>query len=171
MILNKDIMTKDAFENAMVIISALGGSTNAVLHLIAMAKSVDLDLKLEDFQHVSDRVPFIADLKPSGLYVMEDLHNVGGIPAVLKFLLGEGLIKGDCLTVTGRTLAENLEECEELSPAQSIIKPLSSPIKKTGHLQILKGNLAPGGAVAKITGKEGLMFKGPARVFDSEETI
>ena len=167
----KDIMTREAFENAMVIISALGGSTNAVLHLIAMAKSVDLDLELEDFQRVSDRVPFIADLKPSGLYVMEDLHRVGGIPAVLKFLLSEGLIKGDCLTVTGHTLAENLEDCKELSPTQPIIKPLSSPIKKTGHLQILKGNLAPGGAVAKITGKEGLMFKGPARVFDSEETM
>jgi len=167
----KDIMTRQAFENAMVIVSALGGSTNAVLHLIAMAKSVDLEIKLEDFQNVSDRIPFIADLKPSGQFVMEDLHNVGGIPAVLKFLLDEDLINGECLTVTGSTLRENLEKCNELKPGQSIIKPLSNPIKESGHIQILKGNLAPGGAVAKITGKEGLTFRGPARVFDSEEAM
>ncbi len=167
----KDIMTRQAFENAMVIVSALGGSTNAVLHLIAMAKSVDLEIKLADFQNVSDRVPFIADLKPSGRFVMEDLHNIGGIPAVLKFLLNERLINGECLTVTGNTLRENLETCNELKRGQSIIKPLSNPIKDSGHIQILKGNLAPGGAVAKITGKEGLIFRGPARVFDSEETM
>ncbi|MEC9248542.1 MAG: dihydroxy-acid dehydratase [Pseudomonadota bacterium] len=167
----KDIMTRQAFENAMVIVSALGGSTNAVLHLIAMAKSVDLEIKLADFQNVSDRVPFIADLKPSGRFVMEDLHNIGGIPAVLKFLLNERLINGECLTVTGNTLRENLETCNELKRGQSIIKPLSNPIKNSGHIQILKGNLAPGGAVAKITGKEGLIFRGPARVFDSEETM
>jgi len=167
----KDIMTRDAFENAMVIVSVLGGSTNAVLHLIAMARSVGVDLKLSDFQAVSDRTPFLADLKPSGRYVMEDLHNAGGIPGVMKYLLENGLLIEDCLTVTGNTIAENLDEVEGLTPNQPIIKPLSDPIKTSSHLQILKGNLAPGGAVAKITGKEGELFSGPARVFDSEEDM
>ncbi|MBX9608910.1 MAG: dihydroxy-acid dehydratase [Gammaproteobacteria bacterium] len=166
-----DIMTRAAFENAMVVISALGGSTNAVLHLIAMAKAIGVELGIDDFQAVSDRVPFLADLKPSGTYVMEDLHKVGGIPAVLKFLLAEGLIDGSCLTVTGKTLAENLAELPGLTPGQKVIRPMSDPIKPTGHIQILKGNLAPGGSVAKITGKEGLRFEGPARVYDCEEDM
>jgi dihydroxy-acid dehydratase len=167
----RDIMTRRAFENAMVITMALGGSTNAVLHLIAMARSVDVELTIDDFQAVSDRIPFIADLKPSGKYVMEDVHKVGGTPAVLKYLLAEGLIDGDCLTVTGRTLAENLAELPGLTEGQSVIRPLSDPIKSTGHIRILRGNLAPEGAVAKITGKEGLRFTGPARVFDGEEAM
>ena len=167
----RDIMTRDAFENAMVIVSALGGSTNAVLHLIAIARSVDVDLRIDDFQAVSDRIPYLADLKPSGRYVMEDLHHAGGIPGVMKYLLSEGLISGDCMTVTGCTVAENLETVPELEPGQAIIHSLSNPIKKTGHLRILKGNLAPGGAVAKITGKEGEQFSGPARVFDCEEDM
>lgn len=166
-----DIMTRAAFENAIVVISALGGSTNAVLHLIAMAKAIGVELGIDDFQAVSDRVPFLADLKPSGTYVMEDLHKVGGIPAVLKFLLAEGLIDGSCLTVTGKTLAENLAELPGLTPGQKVIRPMSDPIKPTGHIQILKGNLAPGGSVAKITGKEGLRFEGPARVYDCEEDM
>ena len=166
-----DIMTRAAFENAMVVISALGGSTNAVLHLIAMAKAIGVELGIDDFQAVSDRVPFLADLKPSGTYVMEDLHKVGGIPAVLKFLLAEGLIDGSCLTVTGKTLAENLADLPGLTPGQKVIRPMSDPIKPTGHIQILKGNLAPGGSVAKITGKEGLRFEGPARVYDCEEDM
>lgn len=170
-LLPKDIMTREAFENAMAIISALGGSTNAVLHLIAMAKSVDVKLTIDDFQTVSDRVPFLADLKPSGQYVMEDLHDVGGIPAVMKFLLDEGLLEGDCMTVTGRTIAENLENLPALSEGQEIIRPLNNPIKSSGHIQILKGNLAPEGAVAKITGKEGEVFSGTARVFDGEEAM
>ena len=170
-LLPKDIMTREAFENAMAIISALGGSTNAVLHLIAMAKSVDVKLTIDDFQMVSDRVPFLADLKPSGQYVMEDLHDVGGIPAVMKFLLDEGLLEGDCMTVTGRTIAENLENLPALSEGQEIIRPLNNPIKSSGHIQILKGNLAPEGAVAKITGKEGEVFSGTARVFDGEEAM
>ncbi|OGQ26778.1 MAG: dihydroxy-acid dehydratase, partial [Deltaproteobacteria bacterium RIFCSPHIGHO2_02_FULL_50_15] len=165
----RDIMTRKAFENAMTIVMALGGSTNAVLHLIAMARSVDVSLTIDDFQKISDKTPFVADLKPSGIYVMEDLCDVGGVPAVLKLLLKEGLLEGDCLTVTGRTVAENLEDCPPLTPGQKVIKPLSSPIKKTGHIQILRGNLAPQGAVAKITGKEGTLFAGRARVFDSEE--
>lgn len=167
----RDIMTRDAFENAVVTVMALGGSTNAVLHLIAMARSVDVDLTLDDFQSVSDRIPYIADLKPSGKYVMEDVHQVGGTPAVLKYLLAEGLIKGDGMTVTGKTLAENLEEVPGLKEGQDIIHPVSEPIKKTGHLRILRGNLAPDGAVAKITGKEGLQFSGTARVFDCEEDM
>ena len=167
----RDIMTIAAFENAMVIVSALGGSTNAVLHLIAMARAVEVELTMNDFQTVSDRVPFIADLKPSGQYVMEDVHNIGGIPAVMKFLLDEGLINGDCLTVTGKTIAENLAKVNAVSDEQSVIRPLNRPIKPTGHIQILTGNLAPGGAVAKITGKEGEIFTGPARVFDSEEAM
>jgi len=167
----RDIMTRAAFENAMVVVMALGGSTNAVLHLIAMARAAGVSLALEDFQAVSRRVPFIADLKPSGRYVMEDLHDVGGTPAVMKYLLGEGLIDGDCLTVTGRTVAENLADAPGLTPGQDVVRPLGQPIKATGHIQILRGNLAPGGSVAKITGKEGEQFRGPARVFDSEEDM
>jgi dihydroxy-acid dehydratase len=167
----RDIMTRAAFENAMVIIMATGGSTNAVLHLIAMARAVNVELGVDDFQAVSDRVPFLADLKPSGKYVMEDLHNVGGTPAVMKYLLAEGLIDGDCLTVTGKTVAENLADLPALTDGQDVFHALSDPIKPTGHIQILKGNLAPGGSVAKITGKEGLKFSGPARVFDSEEDM
>ena len=167
----RDIMTRAAFENAMVIIMALGGSTNAVLHLIAMARAVDVALGINDFQAVSDRVPFLADLKPSGKYVMEDLHRVGGIPAVMKYLLEKGLLHGDCMTVTGKTIAENLKNLPPLAKNQDVFLPLESPIKSTGHIQILKGNLAPGGSVAKITGKEGLRFVGPARVFDCEEDM
>ena len=167
----RDIMTRDAFENAMVIVMALGGSTNAVLHLIAMARSVDVDLTLDDFQSVSDRIPFIADLKPSGRFVMEDLHNVGGIPAVQKYLLEKGLLKGDCMTVTGKTLAENLDGMDGLTEGQEIIMPIEKPIKSSGHLRVMYGNFCPDGAVAKITGKEGLKFTGPARCFDSEEDM
>jgi dihydroxy-acid dehydratase len=167
----RDIMTRKAFENAMVVVMALGGSTNAVLHLIAMARAVGVELAIEDFQAVSNRVPFIADLKPSGKYVMEDLHDVGGTPAVMKYLLDAGLIDGDCLTVTGRTVRENLEPLSGLMPGQAVIRPLEKPIKNCGHIQILRGNLAPGGAVAKITGKEGDRFSGPARCFDSEEAM
>jgi dihydroxy-acid dehydratase len=167
----RDIMTREAFENAMVIVMATGGSTNAVLHLIAMARAVNVPLTIDDFQAVSDRVPFLADLKPSGRYVMEDLHNVGGTPAVMKYLLGEGLLNGDCLTVTGRTVAENLRDLPGLKEGQDVFHALSDPIKPTGHIQILKGNLAPGGSVAKITGKEGLHFSGPAKVFDAEEDM
>ncbi|KAL3686988.1 hypothetical protein R1sor_013297 [Riccia sorocarpa] len=167
----RDIITRASLENAMVVVIALGGSTNAVLHLIAIARSVGLNLTLDDFQSVSDRVPLLADLKPSGKYVMEDLHKVGGVPAVLKYLLEKGLIDGSCLTVTGKTLAENLESCPPLSDGQKVIVPFENPIKKTGHLQILYGNLAPEGSVAKITGKEGLYFSGPARVFDGEEAM
>ncbi|BAP56722.1 dihydroxy-acid dehydratase [Thioploca ingrica] len=167
----RDIMTRAAFENAIVIVMALGGSTNAVLHLIAMAKAVDVVLTIDDFQQVSNRVPFIADLKPSGQYVMEDLHHIGGTPAVMKYLLTQGLLNGDCLTVTGKTVAENLAHVPDLAAGQTIIRPLENPIKPSGHIQILKGNLAPGGAVAKITGKEGLSFTGPAKVYDSEEDM
>ena len=167
----RDIMTKAAFINAMTVVSALGGSTNAVLHLIAMARSVQVDLSLADFQEVSNRVPLLADFKPSGSYVMEDLHKVGGLPAVCKLLLEAGLLDGSCLTVTGRTLHENLDGLPGLAAGQQIVHPLSNPIKSTGHIQILKGNLAPEGAVAKITGKEGLRFSGPAKVFDSEEAM
>ncbi|MAT64707.1 MAG: dihydroxy-acid dehydratase [Gammaproteobacteria bacterium] len=167
----RDIMTRAAFENAMVILMALGGSTNAVLHLLAMARAVDVDLSIDDFQKVSDRIPFIADLKPSGQYVMEDLHNAGGIPAVMKYLLANGLIDGSCLTVTGKTIAENLAELPDLEPGQQVVHSLDNPIKESGHIRILKGNLAPGGSVAKITGKEGLHFSGPARVYDCEEDM
>lgn len=167
----RDIMTPAAFENAMVIVMALGGSTNAVLHLIAMARSVDVELAIDDFQRVSDRVPYLADLKPSGKYVMEDLHAIGGTPAVMKYLLEQGFLNGSCITVTGRTVAENLEDLPGLSEGQEILHSVDRPIKPTGHLQILKGNLAPGGAVAKITGKEGMRFSGPAKVFDSEEAM
>ena len=163
-----DIMTKQAFENAIRIIMILGGSTNAVLHLIAMAKSVDVPVDLADFQRLSDSTPFIADLKPSGEFLMEDLHDVGGIPAVMKSMLDQGFLHGDCLTVTGKTLAENLERHAELKNDQKVIHNFSSPIKKSGHLQILYGNLAPEGAVAKITGKEGEYFEGPARCYNDE---
>jgi len=166
-----DIMTRAAFENAMVMIMATGGSTNAVLHLIAMARAIDVELGLDDFQSVSDRIPLIADLKPSGKYVMEDVHNVGGTPALMKYLLAEGLIDGSCMTVTGKTIAGNLADLPGLLEGQKVFLPLSKPIKQTGHIQILKGNLAPGGSVAKITGKEGLLFTGPANVFDSEEDM
>jgi dihydroxy-acid dehydratase len=167
----RDIMTRAAFENALVIIMALGGSTNAVLHMIAMARAVEVPLTIDDFQSVSDRVPFLADLKPSGQYVMEDLHNVGGTPAVMKYLLEQGLIDGECLTVTGKTIAENLQDLPGLSEGQEVFHALDDPIKPSGHIQILKGNLAPGGSVAKITGKEGLKFTGPAKVYDSEEDM
>ncbi|HSN83338.1 MAG TPA: dihydroxy-acid dehydratase [Polyangiales bacterium] len=167
----RDIMTRKAFENAMVTIMALGGSTNAVLHLIAMARAVDVPLSIDDFQAVSDQVPLLADLKPSGQYVMEDLHDVGGTPAVLRYLLERGAIHGDCLTVTGKTLAENLAELPGLADGQRVIHSWEDPIKETGHLTILRGSLAPDGAVAKITGKEGLYFRGPAKVFDSEEEM
>ncbi|KAI8816190.1 dihydroxy-acid/6-phosphogluconate dehydratase [Fimicolochytrium jonesii] len=167
----KDIMTRKAFENAIVLTMALGGSTNAVLHLVAVARTLGVDLTIDDFQKISDRVPFIADLKPSGKYVFADLHDIGGIPAVLKYLLKEGLIHGDCMTVTGKTLAENLAPLPDLKPGQDIIRPLSDPIKSSGHIQILRGNLAPEGSVAKITGKEGLHFSGPAKVFDQEEDM
>jgi len=165
------IMTRQAFENAIVVVMALGGSTNAVLHLIAMARSVGVELTVDDFQKVSDRVPLLADLKPSGRYVQEDLHNVGGTPGVMKMLLAAELLNGDCLTVTGKTLAENLEPLPGLKEGQTVVHPLAEPIKETAHIQILRGNLAPEGSVAKITGKEGLQFSGPAKVFDSEEEM
>ena len=167
----RDIMTRAAFENSMVVVSALGGSTNAVMHLVAMARTVGVPLTIDDFQAVSNRIPFLADLKPSGLYVMEDLHAIGGVPAVMKYLLANGLLDGNCLTVTGKTVAQNLANVPDLAAGQKIIRPLSNPIKPTGHIQILYGNLAPTGAVAKITGKEGESFSGPARVFDQEEAM
>jgi len=166
-----DIMTREAFENAMVMMMALGGSTNAVLHLIAMARSVGVSLTIDDFQVTSDRVPLLADLKPSGQFVMEDLHNIGGTPAVMKLLLDQGFLNGTCLTVTGKTMAENLADLPGLPHDQKIIRPIDNPIKETGHIQILRGNLSPEGSVAKITGKEGLKFSGPANVFDSEEDM
>jgi len=166
-----EIMTRQAFENAMVMVTVLGGSTNAVLHLIAMARAAGVALELDDFQRVSDRTPFLADLKPSGRYVMEDLHQVGGTPAVLKLLLEHGAIDGSCITVTGQTLAENLADLPGLSPGQQVVRPWQDPIQRTGHIQILYGSLAPGGAVGKITGKEGLSFSGPAQVFDCEEDM
>ena len=160
----RDIMTREAFENAMVLVSVLGGSTNAVLHLIAMARAVDVPLTIDDFQAVSNRTPLLADFKPSGKYVMEDLQGVGGIPAVMKMLLEDGRLHGDCLTVTGKTVRENLKDLPGLKAGQDIVRPLSNPLKVTGHIQILKGNLAPEGGVAKITGKEGERFSGPAKV-------
>ncbi len=163
------ILTRKSFENAIVVVIALGGSTNAVLHLLAMAHAAGVDLTIDDFQRISDKTPFLADLKPSGKFVMEDLYDVGGVPAVQKLLLKEGFLHGDCLTVTGKTLQENLEELPGLNEGQTIIAPVSDPIKKTGHLSILYGNLAEEGSVAKITGKEGTRFQGTARVFDSEE--
>ena len=167
----RDVMTRAAFENAMVVVMALGGSTNAVLHLIAMARAVDVPLTLDDFQAVSDRVPFLADLKPSGKYVMEDMQAIGGTPGLMKYLWQNGHINGECLTVTGKTMAENLADLPGLAENQQIIRPLDNPIKPTGHIQILRGNLAPEGAVAKITGKEGERFSGPARIYDSEEAM
>ncbi len=167
----RQIMTREAFENAMVLISILGGSTNAVLHLIAIARAVGVDLTIDDFQAVSDRLPLLADMKPSGQYVMEDIHDIGGTPAVLKMLLERGHLHGDCMTVTGKTLAENLAEAPDLAAGQKVIVPWDEPIKESGHIRILRGNLAPDGAVAKITGKEGLCFTGPALVFDSEEDM
>jgi dihydroxy-acid dehydratase len=164
-----DIMTRKAFENAITVAVALGGSTNVVLHLLAVAHACDVPLTIDDFQAISNRTPLLADLKPSGKYVMEELYEVGGVPAVQKLLLREGLLHGDCLTVTGKTLAENLASLPDLKEGQTIICPLSKPLKETGHLQILYGNLASDGSVAKITGKEGTRFSGPAKVFDSEE--
>ena len=164
----RDIMTREAFENAIRVIILLGGSTNAVIHMIAMAKAVGVSLNINDFQYFSDHTPFLADLKPSGKYVMEDLHQAGGIPAVMKYMLDQGLLHGDCITVTGKTIAANLSDVKGLSAGQKIIKAIDQPIKATGHLQILYGNLAREGAVAKITGKEGLHFRGQARVFEDE---
>lgn len=167
----RDIMSKESFENAITTVMALGGSTNAVLHLIAMARAVDVPITLDDFQRISDATPFIADLKPSGKYVMEDIHKVGGTPAVLKYLLENGLLHGDCMTVTGKTLAENVKDLDPLAPGQEVIVPLANPIKPSGHLQILYGNMAPEGSVAKITGKEGERFSGVAKVYDKEEAM
>ena len=167
----RDIVTRESLENAMVLITALGGSTNAVLHLIAIADAFDIKLTIDDFLAVSNRVPLLADLKPSGKYVMEELHRVGGVPGVIKYLLEEGLIDGDQMTVTGKTVAQNAEQFKPLSEKQDIIHPVDAPLKARGHISILKGNLAPGGAVGKITGKQGLRFTGPARVFDSEEDM
>ena len=164
----KDIVTRKSLENAIRLIAVLGGSTNAVLHFLAIAKAAEIEFTIDDFQAIMDKTPFLADLKPSGKYLMEDLYNVGGVPAVLKFMLAEGMLHGDCLTVTGKTLAENLAEVNSLKEGQDIISPVANPIKETGHIRILKGNLAEGGSVAKITGKEGLLFKGPARVFNGE---
>ncbi|RYY61546.1 MAG: dihydroxy-acid dehydratase [Chitinophagaceae bacterium] len=168
----KDIMTKKAFENAITVIMVLGGSTNAVLHLIAMAKSVDVVLTQDDFQAISNRIPVLADFKPSGKYMMADLHKIGGVPAVMKYLLSKGVLHGDCLTATGKTVAENLADAPVLDfEKQSIILPLENPLKATGHLQILYGNLAEKGSVAKISGKEGERFEGTARVFDGEKEL
>ncbi|MDP4212378.1 MAG: dihydroxy-acid dehydratase [Bacteroidota bacterium] len=168
----RDIMTRRAFENAMTVVMVLGGSTNAVLHLIAMAKSVDVPLTQDDFQAVSNRIPVLADFKPSGKYLMQDLHEFGGVPAVMKYLLKNGLLHGDCLTVTGKTIAENLAAAPDLDfEKQKVVMPLEKPLKATGHLQILYGNLATGGSVAKISGKEGERFEGTARVFDGEHHL
>ena len=163
-----DIITKQSLENAIRLVTVLGGSTNAVLHFLAIARAAKVEFSLKDFQRISDETPFLADLKPSGKYLMEDVHRVGGIPAVLKYLLNHGLLHGDCLTVTGKTLAENLNEIDDLEAGQNVIRPIEKPIKKTGHLRMLYGNLAPQGSVAKITGKEGLKFTGKAKVFNGE---
>jgi dihydroxy-acid dehydratase len=165
------IMTRAAFENAMVVVTVLGGSTNAVLHLIAIARAVGVELGIDDFQKVSDRTPLLADLKPSGQHVMQDLHEVGGVPGLQRMLLERGALDGSCLTVTGRSLAENLAAVPGLAPGQRVIRPWDDPIHETGHIQILRGSLAPDGAVAKITGKEGLAFSGPAICFDREEDV
>jgi dihydroxy-acid dehydratase len=167
----RDVMTREAFENAMALVMAVGGSTNAVLHLIAMARAVDVPLTIDDFQRTSDRVPYLADLRPSGKYVQEDLHHVGGTPAIMKLLLEERLITGDCLTITGKTVAENLASLPALAKGQKVVKSVSDPIKSTGHIRIMRGNFCPDGAVAKITGKEGLRFTGTANCFDSEEEM
>lgn len=164
----KDIVTKKSLENAFKVITVLGGSTNAVLHMLAIAHAADIHWTLEDFQKISDSTPFLADLKPSGQFLMEDLHAVGGVPAVMKFMLANGMLHGDCMTVTGKTIAENLADVPDLAPDQKVIYPLDHPIKESGHIRILFGNLAEEGAVAKITGKEGLYFQGPARVFEGE---
>jgi dihydroxy-acid dehydratase len=166
-----DILTPKAFENALTMVMAVGGSTNAVLHLIAIAKAAGVPLSLDDFQRASDRVPLLADLKPSGTYVQEDLHGVGGTPGIMKYLLERGFLHGDCVTVTGKTLAENLSEAAPLTAGQQVIQPIENPVLPRGHIRILTGNLAPTGAVAKITGKEGERFAGPAKVFDSEEAM
>ena len=163
-----DIISRKSLENTVRLITVLGGSTNAVLHFLAIAKAAGISFTLDDFQKISDTTPFLADLKPSGKYLMEDVHKVGGTPAVLKFMLKNGMLHGDCLTVTGKTLAENLSGVADLTEGQQVVKPLNAPIKATGHLRILYGNLAEEGAVAKITGKEGLHFTGPAKVFDDE---
>jgi dihydroxy-acid dehydratase len=170
-ILPRDIMTRQAFENALTVVTVLGGSTNAVLHLIAIARSVGVELSLDDFQRVSDRVPVLADLKPSGKYLMEDVHAVGGVPAVMKYLLAQGMLHGDCLTVTGKTLAENLANVSALPSEQDVIRGVEHPVSERGHLQILYGNLAPEGAVAKISGKEGQFFHGKAKVFENEQDV
>jgi dihydroxy-acid dehydratase len=163
-----DIVTKKALENAIRLVTVLGGSTNAVLHFLAIASAANVSFTLDDFQRISDSTPFLADLKPSGKYLMEDLHRVGGVPAVLKYMLSVGMLNGDCMTVTGKTLAENLASVPDLSEGQDVILPIEKPIKNSGHIRVLKGNLSPTGAVAKITGKEGLIFTGKAKVFDSE---
>jgi len=164
----KDIVTKASIENAIRLVTVLGGSTNAVLHFLAIAYAADVDFTLSDFQRISDSTPFLADLKPSGKYLMEDVHAIGGIPAVMKYMLEQGMLDGECMTITGKTLAENLEQVKSLAEDQDVIRPVSAPIKPNGHLRILYGNLSPNGAVAKITGKEGLTFTGTAKVFDSE---
>ena len=164
----KDIVTKKSLENAIRLVTVLGGSTNAVLHFLAIARAAEVDFTLADFQRISDTTPFLADLKPSGKFLMEDVHRVGGIPAVIKFMLEHNMLHGDCLTVTGKTLAENMADVPSLADGQKVIRPLNNPIKETGHIRILFGNLASEGAVAKITGKEGLSFEGPARVYDGE---
>jgi len=164
----RDIVTKKSLENALRLITVLGGSTNAVLHFLAIAKAAEVEITIDDFQRISDCTPFLADLKPSGKFLMEDVHRVGGIPAVMKYMLEEGMLHGDCLTVTGKTIADNLADVAPLKVGQKVIRSVSDPIKPTGHIRILKGNLAEEGSVAKITGKEGLLFRGPARVFDGE---
>ncbi len=164
----REIVTKKSLENALKLIAVLGGSTNAVLHFLAIAKAAEIELSIDDFQKISDSTPFLADLKPSGKYLMKDLHAVGGVPAVMKYMLELGMLHGECITVTGKTLAENLSKVVGLKKNQNIIRPIEKPIKSTGHIRILKGNLATMGSVAKITGKEGLLFKGPARVFNGE---
>lgn len=164
----RDILSRQAFENAITVTMALGGSTNAVLHLIAIARAAGIPLSIDDFEEVSERVPFLADLKPSGKYVMEDIHRVGGTPAILKYLLNKGYIDGDCLTVTGKTLAENVRDVPDLSDGHHIIHPVESPIKASGHLRVLRGDIAPEGSIAKITGKEGLVFSGTAKVRSSK---
>jgi dihydroxy-acid dehydratase len=163
-----DILTKKSIENAVKLITVLGGSTNAVLHILAICKTANINFSIDDFQRISNSTPFLADLKPSGKFLMEDLHNIGGIPAVMKFMLKNNMLDGTCLTVTGKSISENLKDVKDLEDNQKIIMPINNPIKETGHIRILYGNLANNGAVAKITGKEGLYFKGSAKVFNSE---
>ena len=167
----RKIVTRASLENAMVVTMALGGSTNAVLHLIAIARAFDLELTIDDWLATAARVPLLADLRPSGRYLMADLQEVGGIPAMMRYLLDQSLIDGDQLTVTGQTIAENLEALPGLTEGQDVIATVEAPVKKRGHISILRGNLAPGGAVGKVTGKQGLRFTGPARVFDNEEEM